>query len=1095
MARSVLVLALVLCSPILLQASEWQVDPDFFASMEARSIGPATMSGRVAAVDATAGGATIFVGAATGGVWRSRDHGLTWEPVFDDQPVASIGAVAIDPSSPERIWVGTGEGNPRNSTSVGAGLFRSDDGGETWRSVGLEASERIHRVIVDPTDPDTAWVAALGQAWGENPERGVFKTTDGGETWRKVLYVDERTGCADLVIDPNNPRKLLAAMWDYRRWPWSFRSGGPGSGLYLSRDGGESWQELTPEDGLPKGDLGRIGLAISASHPEIVYALIENEGDLALYRSDDGGSSWAERSTHSLVGNRPFYYADIRVDPQDPDRVYSLWSAVSVSNDGGKEFEILVPFRAVHPDHHALWIDAANPDLLINGNDGGIAISRDRGATWRYVANLPLAQFYHLRVDQERPYNVYGGMQDNGSWRGPSEVWENGGIRNHHWQEVAFGDGFDTVPMADDPERGYAMSQEGFLRRWDVASGARQDIRPAPTPEGADLRFNWSAAIALDPFDPAVVYYGSQFVHKSTDRGDSWTVISDDLTSNRPEWQRQAEAGGLTLDVTGAENFTSLVALAPSPLERGVLWAGSDDGRVHVTRDGGATWTSVEDNLRGVPANTWVPHIAPSPHAADTAFVVFDDHRRSNWTPYAFRVSDYGQRWQRLATDGVEGYALVIEQDPVDPDLLFLGTEFGLWFSLDGGESWLRWTHGLPTVSVMDLVIHPRDHDLILGTHGRAAYIIDDLRPLRGLTREVLESPLHLFAIAPAQQHVISQTGSSRFAGDGEFRGQNPPYGALINFSLTGEDLPYPDEERDKERRRQKREEEESRQAKAEEAASDDEQSEDDEAGSKGEPKAEIRVYDSSGERLRTFEVAVHRGLNRAVWNLRRDAFESPPRGDGPSWGDSSGPEVLPGSYRVVVTHGEQRAEGTVEVLADPRHRISDQDRRLKEAAVQRAGALQERLTKAIVGLREVRQTARDIASEMGEKVKKEEHRGDGHRGDGSQEDSPEKALAKQARKLASAIDELEETLWQPPEAKGIHPGNTPWSRVSEASWLLGASKEKPTAAQQAYLERAAAQVDESLAGVATFIADQVEPFREAVRALGLERVPAIETD
>jgi photosystem II stability/assembly factor-like uncharacterized protein len=583
-------------------AAAAQVDPDLLAGLEARSIGPAGMSGRVAAVAAAPSDPTIiYVGAATGGVWKSVDAGLSFEPIFDDQPVAAIGALAIHPSDPDVLWVGTGEGNPRNSASVGDGVYRTRDGGASWDHLGLEATERITRILLDSSDPEVAYVSALGRAWGENPERGVFRTRDGGSTWEKVLYVDERTGAADLVMHPDNPRVLFAAMWDYRRWPWSFRSGGPGSGLFVTRDGGESWTRLTAEDGLPEGELGRIGLAIAPSSPDLMYAFVEAEEN-GIYRSTDGGRSWRSTGAKKDFGNRPFYYADLRVDPERPNRVYSLWSRISVSDDGGESWSELVSYRDIHPDHHAMWIDPNDGRHIIIGNDGGVAISRDRGGSWRFISNLPLAQYYHIRVDDELPYNVYGGMQDNGSWKGPSAVWENGEIRNHHWEEVGFGDGFDTAPFPDDPMQGYAMSQGGNLFRWNLVTGERKNIRPAP--EGEHLRFNWNAGFAQDPFDAATIYYGSQFVHRSSDRGDRWEIISPDLTTDNPEWQRQAESGGLTPDVTNAENFTSIVAIAPSPVTAGIIWVGTDDGRLHVTRDGGATWTSIEESTPDVPANT-----------------------------------------------------------------------------------------------------------------------------------------------------------------------------------------------------------------------------------------------------------------------------------------------------------------------------------------------------------------------------------------------------------------------------------------------------------------------------------------------------------
>ncbi|HEX2643274.1 MAG TPA: hypothetical protein VHU81_09795, partial [Thermoanaerobaculia bacterium] len=605
------------------------VDPTLLSGLKARSIGPAAMSGRIAAIESTPENPDlIYVGAATGGIWKSTNGGVTWQPVFDDQPVASIGDIALDPHNSDVVWVGTGETNVRNSVSFGNGVYRSTDGGRTWKHLGLEKTERISRVIPDPGNPRVAYVAALGEAWGENPDRGVYKTEDGGKTWRRVLYVDERTGAADLVMDPGNPNKLFAAMWDYRRFPYYFRSGGPGSGLYVTTDGGESWRKATEEDGLPKGDLGRIGLAIAPSDPRIVYALVEAEKS-ALLRSEDGGRTWRAVNSDSDVSPRPFYYSDIRVDPENPNRLYRLGSLVHVSNDGGRTFQTLVSFTKAHPDHHALWVNPRDGRFLLNGNDGGMAMSRDRGETWQFVSNLPLAQFYHVRVDNAVPYNVYGGLQDNGSWKGPSSVWEGSGIRDHHWQEVMFGDGFDTVPDPRDPEQGYAMSQEGYLIRYDLRTGQRKDIRPASPDPKVDLRFNWNAGIAPDPFDPGTLYFGSQFLHKTTDRGETWSTLSSDLTTNKPEWQKKDVSGGLTPDASGAESYTTIIAIDPSPKERGVIWAGTDDGRLHVTRDGGKSWNSVEGNLRGVPANTWIPHVHASPHAGGTAFVVLDDHRRS----------------------------------------------------------------------------------------------------------------------------------------------------------------------------------------------------------------------------------------------------------------------------------------------------------------------------------------------------------------------------------------------------------------------------------------------------------------------------------
>ncbi len=1105
-----LLAALALLALPALAAPAAGIDPDLLAGLAARSLGPATMSGRIAAIDAAPGDpARVWVGSASGGLWRSEDGALTFEPVFDDQPVASIGAVTVAPSSPDVVWVGTGEGNPRNSVSVGDGVYRSLDGGATWTHLGLDESERIPRIVVARDDPDTAWVCALGKAWGDSPERGVFSTHDGGATWTKVLYVDAGTGCADLVADPADPGTLYAAMWDYRRWPWFFRSGGPGSGLFVSRDGGAHWRRLTPEDGLPEGDLGRIGLAVAPSRPGTVYALVEAQ-DNAFYRSTDGGRTWTKRSSDLKAGSRPFYFANLEVDPADPDRVYSQWSMMSVSDDGGATWRVLVPYRGVHPDHHALWIDPADPRHLLDGNDGGVYESRDHGASWRFVADLPLAQYYHVRVDAATPYHVYGGLQDNGSWKGPAEVWENGGLRNYHWQEVGFGDGFDTAPIPGDPERGYSMSQEGHLMRWDLTTGERKIIRPAPAPGGRELRFNWNAALALDPFDPDTVYLGSQFVHRSRDRGDTWEVISPDLTSDNPDWQHQDESGGMTVDASGAENYTTLVALAPSPVERGVLWAGSDDGRLHVSRDGGEHWERLDPRVHGVPAGSWIPHIEASPHDAATAFVVFDNHRRSDPAPYVVRTDDFGRTWKSLATPALRGYALVIRQDPVDPDLLFLGTELGLWLSDDGGAHWLRWTHGIPTVAVRDLAIQAAESDLVVATHGRGLFVIDDISPLRHLAAATLAEPLHLFPFADAQQFRVAQTGSSRFPGQGEFRGENEPYGALVTFSLAGDDLPWADDERERARKEETRRSERERRAGERAALAAEEggglaaraaaglpppqpsaapataaQAAEEKpaaAAAGGEkkpgeegPKAVVEVRDAAGERIRRFEVPVHRGVNRAVWDLRRDRFAEPATEDeDEGFGDSGGPSVLPGDYTVTVRFGDAEAQGPVRVLADPRFTIPDADRRAKRDAVLRAGALQEALTGAVERLRRTRTDVQTVVDRATAASDEAERTGG--------EDADSEALAADGKALLEGIDAAERRLWVPPDTEGIPPETDAWSKVRRASWFLASSWDAPTPAQQRYLEIAEAAVRDALDATNRFDAERVAPFRERVR-------------
>ncbi|HSN87856.1 MAG TPA: hypothetical protein VL025_13950, partial [Thermoanaerobaculia bacterium] len=1005
MVRKFVFLALLLVA----SASWAAVDPDLLAGMKARSIGPAGMSGRVAAVAAVESDPdVVYVGAASGGVWKSVNGGLTWEPVFDDQPVASIGAVAVFQPNPDVVWVGTGEGNVRNSVSVGNGIYRSLDGGRTWTHLGLDKTERIHRIVLHPQNPEVAWVSALGRLWGENPERGVFKTTDGGKTWNRVLYIDERTGASDLVMDPRNPNKLFASMWQFRRWPWFFKSGGPGSGLYVTYDGGAAWKKITEDDGLPKGELGRIGLAIAPSSPDVVYAMVE-AGKSALLRSADGGKSWQTVNDRYDVNPRPFYFGDIRVDPELPNRVYSLDYEVRVSDDGGKTFASLIPFALIHGDHHALWIDPENPERMYVGNDGGVAVSHDRGKSTAFVANLPLAQYYHVAVDLETPYNVYGGLQDNGSWRGPSAVWQQGGIRNHAWRVVGQGDGFDVQPDPADAMTGYSMWQGGNLGRYDLRKDELREIKP-PVPDGGKLRFNWNSGLAIDPFEPGTIYYGSQFVHKSTDRGETWTIVSPDLTSNNPEWQKQDESGGLTPDVTAAENFTTILAIAPSAVERGVIWVGTDDGRVHVTRDGGKSWTSVEKNVPGVPANTWVPHIRPSKFKGGSAFIVFDNHRRSDWTTYVYRTDDYGKTWTPLATKDVRGYALSIEQDPVQENLLFLGTEWGLWFTLDGGRRWMQWTHGLPTVAVADLVIHPRDHDLVIATHGRAVYVLDDIRPLRTLSDETQAKPIHLYEIADAQQHSQAPEAGGFGLGSGEFRGENRAYGALLHFSLSDPKLPLPDGE--KERARKEEEREAKRKAEAAEqprTAREMKAPEGPEGAAPGKPaeeeekteapKAEIRIADAAGKTVRSFKAPVTRGLNRVVWDLNRNAWKPYPAAEAPPEDPAGFFQVAPGTYTVTVKYAGQEAKGTVRVLPDPRVRNTAEDWQKREAAVERAGALQDLVAEAVG---RIRKTRADVGSIL------ERHRADLKARDQGAGDKTKDALTEAAGKLEEGLTKLE---------------------------------------------------------------------------------------
>jgi hypothetical protein len=1056
-----------------------EIDPALLAGLRVRSIGPAGMSGRIAAIEAVPGDAeTAYAGAATGGVWKSVNGGLTWQPVFDDQPVHAIGAIAVHPANPDTVWVGTGEGNVRNSASVGNGVYRSTDGGRTWSHLGLEATERIPRIVLHPRDPNVAWVAALGREWGENPERGIYKTADGGRTWSRVLFVDERTGAADLAIDPANPDRLFAAMWQYRRWPYFFRSGGPGSGLWTSSDGGTTWKRLTEKDGLPAGELGRIGVAFCRSHPEVVYALIE-AWKSALLRSDDGGVTWRKVNESPNVAPRPFYYADLRVDPVWPNRVYSLDYVIRVSDDGGRSFTLLpgADWRLIHGDYHAMWIDPADPDHLYVGNDGGVAVSHDRGRTSRFVANLPLAQYYHVAVDSAEPYHVLGGMQDNGNWRGPAEVWAKGGIRNHEWRMVGDGDGYDVRDHPGDPEVGYSMWQGGNLLRWNLRTGEIRDIKP-PQPKGPKLRFNWNAGLAQDPFEPDTIYLGSQFVHRSADRGESWTVISPDLTSNNPAWLRQDDSGGLTPDVTAAENHCTILSIAPSPVQQGVVWVGSDDGRLHVTRDGGANWTSVEANLKGVPANTWIPHIEPSHFDAGTAFVVFDDHRRSNFATYVAKTTDFGRTWTSLVTPRLRGWALVIVQDPADPDLLFLGTEFGLWASFDGGRGWLPLKPGLPTASVMDLAIHPREHDLVIGTHGRSAYVLDDIRPLRTLSAELLAQPLHLFQPAPARQHWLAAEAGGFGLGSGEFRGENRPYGAILTYSLGLPDLPHPDDEVERAATEARRAAAAAAATWGPEPAPKPTATPTPAAPGREEPKVEIKIADATGATIRTFMAPARRGVNRAVWDLRRDAFKQPPRGEPQPYDEPpSGPEVGPGTYSATVAFGGHSATTPVEVLPDPRSTNTPVDWQRRAAAIAAAGALRDSAVGAIERLRADRRDVEAVLQRVREGAT-----------DPVAAEQDELVVAGTA--LFEQLAAVERKLWTPPSTVGIVAENDAFSKVTTAERYLQSSWGPPSPTHEAYLADARTALGAVLAEVNAFEAGPLAAFRRKVGERGIRLLP-----
>jgi photosystem II stability/assembly factor-like uncharacterized protein len=1027
--------AIGMCSSVLFSQS---LDMDYLKGMKARSIGPGGMSGRVTAIDVQRNDPEVFyVGTASGGLWKTVNGGTNFIPVFDDQEVASIGAVAIDPSNPDVVWAGTGEGNPRNSLNGGHGIYKSPDGGRTWNLQGLENTRHIHRIIVHPGNPSVVYAGAIGSPWGPHPERGVYKTSDGGRSWKQVLYVNEQTGVADMVMDPVNPEKLFVAMWEHRRWPWFFKSGGPGSGLYMTVDGGETWKRLTEKDGLPEGELGRIGLAVAGGNPGYVYALVESKKN-AIYRSTDGGYTWEKRGD-SNIGDRPFYYADIYVDPANENRLYSLYSRVNVSEDGGKTFETLVGDN-IHSDHHAWWIHPSDPGFMIDGNDGGLAITYDRGKNWRHVTNLPVSQFYHISVDMEVPYNVYGGMQDNGSWRGPGYVWSSGGIINTYWDFLLGGDGFDVVPVPGDPIYCYAMSQQGNVRRVNLETGETVDIKPAKTGE-EELRFNWNAAIAQDPFDPNTIYFGSQFVHKSEDRGDSWVVISPDLTTNDTLKQKYNRSGGLTFDVTGAENHTTILAISPSPAEKGVIWVGTDDGNIQLTTDGGGSWINCSPRIGELPSGAWIPQIVPSLKNEGEAWVVVNNYRLNDYAPYLFHTTDFGKKWSRQldATD-VQGYVLSFAQDPEEPRLQFLGTECGLFVTIDGGARWTRWTSGFPTVPTMDLVIHPREHDLVIGTFGRSAYIIDDLTPLRALARDygkitsggvrVLEPPVATLAESRSAPGYY-------FTGDAYFKGENRSPGAMISYFAAVE---------------------ENIQGKKDSVT--------------------IQVLDGEMNLVRTLKSVPENGLNRITWSLDRKGVRLNFSESGSSEGmqgrrgrtaggePGGGGNVLPGTYNIRLSFQGDTSLTSVLVVPDPR---TDYDLEGMEAKQEKADRLLQKMDALNNGMARIRECRERY--QLVEKI--------------AGKDPSEEMVAAFAL-VKKQLDEISGKLFRDESIQGIYyPSDALYVQLSGTGSILGGNRPL-TPNQNQKLDQYMSLADGAIEMINHFLDTGWSAYREAVNREGV---------
>jgi photosystem II stability/assembly factor-like uncharacterized protein len=904
----------------LLAQDDLKLDSSTLGGLRARSIGPAVMGGRISAIDGISDSpATLYVGAASGGVWKSTDGGTTFKPIFEEHN-QSIGAIAIDPSRPSTVWVGTGESCVRNSVSVGDGVYKTTDAGATWTNVGLKDTEHIAKIAVHPKKPDTAFVCATGHAWDANEERGVFRTDDGGKTWKKILYVDKNTGCSDLSMDPGEPSILYAGMWDYRRQPNFFRSGGSGSALYRSRDGGETWQKLT--SGLPAGEYGRIAVAVAPSRPSTVYALIEAK-KTALYRSDDLGEHWTEVNDSFNIQVRPFYFSHLAVDPKNHNRVYKPGLSLTFSEDGGKSFTAGgMGGGSVHSDHHALWIHANDPNVLVLGTDGGVYQSLDRGQRWRHLNVLPVSQFYHVNVDDETPYNVYGGLQDNGTWTAPSQG--PGGVSNHAWRSIGGGDGFAVANDGVDPDIVYLESQGGRVVRFRRSTGESKEVYPYAKKDEAKLRFNWNTPIVTSPTEKGTVYLGSQYLMRSTDFGDTWERLSGDLTTDASK-SKPTYSGGLTPDNSSAENYHTIITIAESPKNANVLWVGTDDGNLQLSRDGGKNWTNVIANVTGLPARTWVSRVEPSHFDESTAYVTFDGHRTGDMKTYVYRTRDAGKSFESLATADIRGFAHVVREDLVNPNLLFVGTESGLFLSLDAGKNWAQFKENFPPVPVNDVKLHARTGDVVIGTHGRGIYIIDDLTPLRALTPDALQKDV---VMLPSRASVLRiPTLEQRSEGDTLFTAGGLDDVASITYYLKKRHIV-------------------------------------------GESKVE--VYDANGTLVSTLPAGKRRGINRVDWPMR---MKSPKMPAGSSivfsGGSFYGPRAPEGKYTVKLIKGKETYTTTIDLVGDARGKYSPEDRTLQQTTVRRLYGLLADFTYLTDRVRTLRDGANQRASKLSGAEKK----------------------------------------------------------------------------------------------------------------------------
>ena len=959
--------------------------------LEWRAIGPANMGGRVTDIDGIPGNSNVFyISGADGGVFKTTNGGVTFDDLFTDQRVYSVGALTIAPSDENVLWLGSGEGDPRNSVSYGNGVYRSIDGGQSWDHLGLEGTERIKRIVVHPDDPDVACVCALGKQWGPNPERGVFRTTDGGKNWDKVLYIDEETGCSDLDIDFSNPRILYAGMWTFGRKPWRFDDGGRQTAIYRSKDGGANWEKIM--NGLPNKDMARPGIQVAQSQPNTVYLMTEFPNSSgSLFRSDDRGNSWKMVNDDPNINFRPFYYSDIRVAPNDHRTLYSLSGRLMKSTDGGKTFDRIA--ADVHGDHQSFWIDPMNSNRVLSGSDGGYQLSHDGGKTFDIINNVELSQYYQMNIDNLEPYNVYGGLQDNGTWVGPSNSLHSKGILKRHWKAMAGGDGYYAEPIPGSEHEVYANLQGGVIFHVNTETGVVRNIHPYPKITGSagdaiedhKYRFNWDSPIHVSPNDPNTVYFGGNVLFKSTDRGYNWEEISVDLTTNDKSKQKTS-GGSIYQDNTAAEFHCSILTIAESPVEKDVLWVGTDDGNLQVTRDGGKSWKNVNKNLPGLPDFSWIAKIHASEHSKGTAFVAIDNHRSDDFSPYAYMTTNYGKSWTKIV-DGMptDDYVKVIRQDPHLENVLYAGMECGLYISWDKGAGWTRINNNLPPVSVRDLRIHPRERDLIVATHGRGIWILDDARPITELTA-AQKKKVHLYPVRNTTRWQMY--GRIENMGQRTYIAPNPEYGAYINFFLE----------------------------KASEEA------------------VKVEIIDSEGVLVRTInEKDCKEGINRIVWNLRANAGTEWAHNPGGGWRSGSwAPLVPPGTYTAILHANGEKQQSEFELKGDPRIDMNSED------YLQQYGEL-KRLQGLMSQAHELLNNSHDILSQL-EALKERLENSD---------DSDEQKTMAALEEAWKEMEALQNAWTRPPPHMNYRQKPRLREELSSLARAIDGAPAKPTTSQQ----------------------------------------------